>query len=167
MWIFFVCLSALPVKHMYVNTKIVFFKTLFADSLELWTYLSVTTGNVQYKLISKYFLFTSLFICIWTGDAKAQNTVRLKYLCAKKINIVFTMSMVLPNGCIYKEGSNDNDKFRRKAHWNKSLLIIRPSYLVFETLHDRISKAVCTKIIMSKLSNTRRNKLNEWKLKWD
>lgn len=38
---------------------------------------------------------------------------------------------------------------------------------MFETLHDRISKAVCTKIKMSKSSNTTRSKLNEWKLKWD
>lgn len=37
------------------------------------------------------------------------------------------------------------------------------SYLEFGTLHDRISKAVCTKIVMSKLSHTyKTKKINEY-----
>ena len=37
------------------------------------------------------------------------------------------------------------------------------SYLEFGTLRDRISKAVCTKIVMSKLSHTyKTKKINEY-----
>lgn len=46
-------------------------------------------------------------------------------------------------------------KLRRKA---MSCLSEFQSYLEFGTLHDRISKAVCTKIVMSKLSHTYKTK---------
>lgn len=125
----------------------------------------------MYKLISKYFLCASLFIFIWISDAKAQNTVNIvsgSNICVQtRLTLYSLCQWHFPMVAFTRRAPIIMIEFRRKAHWNNSLLIIRPSYLVFETLHDRISKAVCTKIKMSKSSNTTRSKLNEWKLKWD